>query len=151
MKKEEINPKEEKQNIETNKRREILEKYFSGTYTSRSDRNYENTTSFKPFRDNNEDEFEKTGEIDEVGIEELKQLVAQLKELDYDNEEKEQSETPSKGKVLKKVNPNYKEHKEDIPNDDIKEITNAFINCFVLALITAAIGTGWLLFIINHI
>ena len=150
MKREEITPKEEKQNIETNKRREILENYFNGTYTSRSER-YEDTTSFKPFKDSQEDELEKTGEIDEVGIEELKKLVAQLKELDYDNEEKEQPETPSKGKVLKKVNPNYKQPKEDTPTDDMKEITNSFISCFVLALITAAIGTGWLLYIINHL
>ncbi len=145
MKEEGITPKEEKQNIETNKRREILENYFNGNY---SIDDYEDTTSFKPFKDST-DELEKTGQIDEVGLEELKNLVAQLKALDYDNEEKE--EAPSKGKVKKKVHPNYKAQAEEEQNSDMKEITNSFINCFVLALVTAAIGTGWLLYIINHI
>lgn len=157
--------KEKIQDIELNKRREILDNYFNRNYddTPRATRykknnnyeeNLENTTNIKPFKDSDSDPLEKTSEIDNVGIEELKKLVAQLKELDYDNEEEDKESSKSTGKVLTKVAPGYKKTSQDnteIKPNDNKEIGTSFMYCFILSLITAVIGTGWILNIINHL
>ncbi|MBR3898277.1 MAG: hypothetical protein IKJ43_03235 [Bacilli bacterium] len=157
--------KEKRQDIEFNKRREILDNYFNRNYDSivpsrskryQEDSDLENTTSYKPFKSfDDSDPLEKTGEIDNVGIEELKKLVAQLKELDFDDdsEEIESNQSKSNGKVLTKVAPGYKKNTEpeEKKTNDYDEIASYFKSFFVLVLTTAAIGTVWLLNIINHI
>lgn len=157
MKTQEITPKEkeEMQNIETNKRREILNNYFNRNYNIEKERkpNIEDTTTFKPFKDTSDDELEKTGKIDSIGIndlEKLKKLVAELKEMDKE----EVGSSKSKPKVLRKTNPNQRRYEQTEPEENTDEeesITHYFERFFILVLVTAAIGTGWLLYIINQI
>ena len=161
--------KEKKQDIELNKRREILDNYFNRNYnyepTTKIEKKYhqddsylEDTTSYKPFYDEDySDPLEKTGEIDNVGIEDLKKLVAQLKELDFEDEPEEitEGQTKNNGKVLTKVAPGYKKSIQEEPieqkTNDYEEIASYFKNYFILVLTTATIGTIWLLNIINHL
>ena len=156
--------KEKRQDLEFNRRREIFDNYFNRNYNysnKDSDNSYlENTTNYKPFKGYDEDDYsdplEKTSEIDNVGIEELKKLVAQLKELNYDEkEDNDKGQSRSSGKVLTKVAPGYRksstEDAKQTPSNDNKEIGTSFMYCFILSLVTAIIGTGWLLNIINHL
>ncbi|MBR2840646.1 MAG: hypothetical protein IKF01_02115 [Bacilli bacterium] len=86
-----------------------------------------------------EDPLEKTQDIKKVELLELKELLAKR----YDERQKDDNSSQEKGKVLKKSLPGYK--------SDAEQILTSFISCFLLALVTAFIGTGWLIYIINHI
>lgn len=84
------------------------------------------------------DPLEDTKDIKEAELLELKKLISDLRS-------ERTEEAPKGGKVLKKSL-----HKPKM-SEDIEQIVSSFISCFVLALVTATIGTGWLLYIINHI
>lgn len=85
-----------------------------------------------------EDPLEKTKDINIIDIK--KRMIEDL--------EKSRNDKPTsnkKGKVKKKALPNIK------LSEDIEQIGTSFLNCFILSLVTASIGTGWLLYLINHI
>lgn len=87
------------------------------------------------------DPLEDTQDINKYELTELKELIAR----NYYDSKDENNVSGEKGKVLKKSLPGYK------MSEDVEQIINSFISCFVLALVTASIGTGWLLYIINNI
>ncbi len=96
-------------------------------------------------------------EEDDVKIEDLRNLIDQLEEMkreyeipEEDLESKSQNTSQSKGKVLTKTLPGVKQSEPEYDNT-AKEIASSFINCFILCMVTAIIGTGWFLYIINHI
>lgn len=94
-------------------------------------------------------------EDDGVKIEDLKKLIGQLKDLyEVPTEENGLSETQgqstSNGKVLTKSLKGFK-NAEQSTDSTAKEIASSFINCFILCMVTALMGTGWFIYIINHI
>lgn len=104
-------------------------------------------------------------EDDDVKIEDLRNLINQLKDI-YEipkeenylsgmpNEENKLSESQgqseSNGKVLTKRLNGFKNTNPETDNT-AKEIASSFINCFILCMVTALMGTGWFIYIINHI
>lgn len=120
--------------------------YYNSYYPEnekRQDERLENSMNAinSMFEDKNEkDPLEDTMDIKKVELTELKELLARR----Y-SEKEEDNHSEEKGKVLKKTLTNVK------MSEDVEQIVNSFISCFILALVTASIGTGWLLYIINHI
>ena len=93
------------------------------------------------------DTLEKTGEIGNVDLETLKNYSKMLHEAVEEPKEEVQDSSQSYGgkqKVLttKPVNKS---------NDDMSQISEAFISCSILSFVTAGMGVGWLLYIIMHI
>ena len=99
-----------------------------------------NSMFSEDLKSDKKDPLEDTKDINKYELLELKELIAKS----YYNS-KDDSSSEEKGKVLKKSLPGYK------MSEDVEQIINSFISCFVLALVTASIGTGWLLYIISNI
>ena len=94
------------------------------------------------------DPMEDTRDINSIQmeIESLRLAREEAQKIAEDNntlDDSNNSQSKGKQKVLS-TNPNIK-------YDDVREITSSFISCFVLAFVTASIGTGWLLNLINLI
>jgi len=97
-------------------------------------------------------------EEEDVKIEDLRRLIDQLEEMKKEYEvpkaesdmQESQSQSESKGKVLTKSLKGFKNQEPEIDNT-AKEIATSFINCFILCMVTAIMGAGWFLYIINHI
>ena len=123
--------------------------YFNNTYDLKMDQKAaENLSALENLfeQSNNEDEMEKTSEISSVELEELRELSKKLHEkLEQENKPQESS-SQEKGK--QKVLTNNSKIKY---SEDVSQIVTSFMSCFVLALVTATIGTGWLLYLINHL
>lgn len=106
---------------------------------------------------NSHDYLSEIEEDDDVKIEDLRNLINQLEEMkkEYDTSDDilnntSQNNSQSKGKVLTKSLPGIKNNEPEYDNT-AKEIASSFINCFILCMVTALMGTGWFLYIINHI
>ena len=123
--------------------------YFNNTYDLKMDQKAaENLSALENLfeQSNNEDKMEKTSEISSVELEELRELSKKLHEkLEQENKPQESS-SQEKGK--QKVLTNNSKIKY---SEDVSQIVTSFMSCFVLALVTATIGTGWLLYLINHL
>lgn len=123
--------------------------YFNNTYDLKMDQKAaKNLSALENLfeQSNNEDEMEKTSEISSVELEELRELSKKLHEkLEQENKPQESS-SQEKGK--QKVLTNNSKIKY---SEDVSQIVTSFMSCFVLALVTATIGTGWLLYLINHL
>lgn len=118
-------------------------------------------SSYEPAIDspktNSHDYLSELEEEDNVKIEDLRNLIAQLEEMKRESEipddslnNNSQNNSQSKGKTLTKSLPGIK---NSVPESDntAKEIASSFISCFILCMVTALMGTGWFLYIINHI
>ena len=96
---------------------------------------------------NLDDPLEKTMEIDNVDIEEVKNLLNELHEL-YDEPKEEISENTaqnqSKGKSLVKAT------KQGIAFSN-GSMTRTFLDCTILCFITASMGFGMLMYIFSQI
>lgn len=127
--------------------------YYDSYYKNnekRQDERLENSMqTFNNMFENNDqdlsdkDPLEDTQDIKKIELLELKELLA--KRYEEKETEKEETSSEEKGKVLKKALPGRK------MSEDVEQIVTSFISCFVLALVTASIGAGWLLYIINNI
>lgn len=104
----------------------------------------------------NGDYLDTLQEEDDVKIEDLRRLIEQLeemkKEYEFPNKDgiqgaKSQNAEETKGKNLTKSLPSFK----NTQDTTAKEIASSFISCFILCMITAIMGTGWFIYIINHI
>lgn len=120
---------------------------------SNTDYNIDTKIDTKGEQDN--DYLNNIAEDDGVKIEDLKKLIGQLKDLyEVPTEENGLSETQgqstSNGKVLTKSLKGFK-NAEQSTDSTAKEIASSFINCFILCMVTALMGTGWFIYIINHI
>ena len=111
---------------------------------------------------NAENDYLNNLEEDDVKIEDLRKLIDQLEEMKREYEAPDESleldenqganQKGGKQKVLTRPgskNPNYATVEEY--DNTAKEIASSFISCFILCMVTALIGTGWFLYIINHI
>lgn len=136
--------REKQQDSRTKQNMEILDSFFNGDYNSSVK---PKTVQHENYTTSSYDDLEKTKEIDNVELKELKELVAKLREInEEDNEEITSNQSQEKGKTLTKALPGYNKLSEDV-----NQIVESFIPCFILALVTATIGTGWLLYLINHL
>lgn len=96
-------------------------------------------TPTKQVNEEPEDEMDKTKEIDNMSLAEIKEIRGQLAQAGVINpiEDIYNGKTNDKPKV-----------KALTKNTDMEA---AFVNCAILGFITAAIGSGMLLYILNHI
>lgn len=148
---------------DTEEKMAVLEDIFSSNDSYSNDDDF-NLTKNLPFQDTasyskinpdlivdnttTSDPLDKTQEIDNVELEELRRLKDELRKLDDSADEKSQETNSSQSKGKQKVltaNPKIKY------SEDINQIVTSFISCFALAFVTASIGAGWLLYLVNHL
>lgn len=95
-----------------------------------------------------EDPLEKTMEIKDVNLQEMKELQAKLHAL-YD-EPVEDEKTASEGQSQSKGKSLVKATKQGIAFSN-GSMTRTFLDCVVLCFITASVGCGMLMYIMTHI
>ena len=94
-----------------------------------------------------EDPLEKTMEINNVDIEEVKNLLNELHELyDEPKEENDENTVQSQGKGKSLV----KATKQGIAFSN-GSLTRTFLDCTILCFVTASMGFGMLMYIFTHI
>lgn len=98
------------------------------------------------YNNKSESPLEQTKEINEIDLESLKRLSEELHAI-YDEQPEENTQeqnTNAKGKTLVKAT------KQGIAFSN-QNLVKTFIDCAVLCFITASIGGGWFLYILNHL
>ena len=127
-----------------------IEKGFDDSFKS---------TSISEKHDYNLDDnygLEKTQNIDLASLKAASEIEylkkAKEKLMQEENEEKIESSGMDKGRA-KTLLPNGKKPsiKNEQMNEDMNMILNSFYHCFVLAFVTASMGVGWILYLINQI
>ncbi len=140
---------EERQEQVTEDKLAALDYIFNSTPASDDDEfNLTKNLPFdvnKPSADEPDDDLEKTLEIDNVQLEELKKIRESLVNADSIADG-----GISHGKVLTKRKPGTPNFRED-NQGDVGQILTSFIACVQLAGITALMGAAWLVNLIIHI
>ena len=97
-----------------------------------------------------DDPLDQTSEISGVNLEELKAIQAELKKAKEEesftdtNSLENAGDSQSKGKSLVKATKQGRAFSNG-------SMTKTFLDCTILGFVTAAMGFGWLINIINHI
>ena len=155
-----MDDKEFLENKRTEENLAALEDIFKTTESSSDDYSnpiddrkslFENKNEVESLFEDN-DPLGKTSEISGVDLEELKRYSKMLHEANGDTEEKtneNSGQSNGKQKVLRNSKIRFSE--APVNNEDVTQILSAFVSCSILALVTATMGVGWLLYILTHI
>ena len=155
-----MDDKEFLENKKTEENLAALEDIFKTTESSSDDYSnpiddrkslFENKNEVESLFEDN-DPLGKTSEISGVDLEELKRYSKMLHEANGDTEEKtneNSGQSNGKQKVLRNSKIRFSE--APVNNEDVTQILSAFVSCSILALVTATMGVGWLLYILTHI
>ena len=155
-----MDDKEFLENKRTEENLAALEDIFKTTESSSDDYSnpiddrkslFENKNEVESLFEDN-DPLGKTSEISGVDLEELKRYSKMLHEANGDTEEKtneNSGQSNGKQKVLRNSKIRFSE--APVNNEDVTQILSAFVSCSILALVTATMGVGWLLYILTHV
>lgn len=128
---------------------EIIPNFDSSFYETPAENNITHNVSQTPSHWD-PDPLGMTQEIDNVSLDKLKEIQAELHKLAEDQQEPEETldsnQNMSKGKTLVKAT---KEGRAFAISNG--SLTKTFLDCVVLCFVTAAMGLGFLLNILYHI
>lgn len=140
------------QEAKTNEKIDTLKQLFDEA-PSESDNYFslDNENTLTHFADTTDDPLDQTSEISGVNLEELKAIQAELRKVIEEentamdtNSLENDGNSQSKGKALVKATKQGRAFSNG-------NMTKTFLDCTILGFVTAAMGFGWLVNIINHI